>query len=173
MELFKSAMGWLLSINWEGIFKTIRSIFIFLDIVLVAGLVFVFLKALEYRPKFYLHPERKLKKKGIKNQEIAKRWQVLKEKAASNPPQSFVWAIVEADKFVDKVLINELGLSGEHMADRLERLSSWDLKSLDNLWRAHKIRNELVHQPDYDINPRDAEEVLKLYEDFLKELEII
>jgi hypothetical protein len=170
-QFFKSFFDRLSGLPWERFFDVARSVFIFLDVVLVIAFIAVLPRALEYRPKFYFHPERK-RKKTVKNPEIIRRWRLLRERAFSNPPQSFVWAIIEADKFVDSILI-QMKLPGEHMADRLERLSARDLKSLDNVWRAHRIRNELVHQPDYNISQRDAEEVLKLYEDFLKELEII
>lgn len=171
-QFFEAIFGWLSGLPWERFLATARAVFIFLDVVLVVAIIATLPKALEYRPKFSLHPERKRKKKIFKNPEIIRRWQVLRERALSNPPQSFIWAIVEADKFVDSVLI-QMQLPGEHMADRLERLNAWDLKSLDNVWRAHRIRNELVHQPDYNITPRDAEEILRLYEEFLKELEMI
>lgn len=170
-QFFESLFSWLSTLPWERFFGVVSGIFIFLDTLLIVAFIGVLPRALEYRPRFSLHPERK-RKKTAKNPEVIKRWQFLRERAFSNPPQSFVWAIIEADKFVDNILI-QMKLPGEHMADRLERLNAWELKSLENLWRAHRIRNELVHQPDYNISSRDAEETLRLYEEFLKELEVI
>ncbi|MDP3975076.1 MAG: hypothetical protein Q8P88_02220, partial [Candidatus Jorgensenbacteria bacterium] len=82
---------------------------------------------------------------------------------------SYVLAIIEADKLVDDALKTS-GLQGEHMADRLEKLRVEDYPTLDRLWRAHRVRNELVHTPDFGINEGDAKDVLRVYEKFLKEL---
>ena len=66
-----------------------------------------------------------------------------------------------------------MNLPGEHMADRLERLASRYLKSINKLWQAHRIRNDLVHTPGFVLNPVDAKGVLENYQDFLKEIGII
>jgi len=56
---------------------------------------------------------------------------------------------------VDDIL-KRMGLPGEHMADRLERIDTGDVKTLDALWAAHRARNNLVHSPGYVMNERDA-----------------
>lgn len=162
----------LFSFPWRKIYETIRAVFIILDVILIAAFIYVFVKSLEYRPKFYRNPKRAKKTFATRDPQLQKRWKTLLEKSKSNPPQSYTLAIIEADKFVDDVL-KKMGLQGEHMADRLERLGSSDLKTLDRLWRVHRIRNELVHNTDFNISRVDAGEVLEGYEVFLKELEVI
>ncbi|MEK7630315.1 MAG: hypothetical protein AAB432_02970 [Patescibacteria group bacterium] len=163
---------WLANPQIYSVYRIVRDIFIILDISIVVGFVWIFIKALEFRPKFSLHPSKQEKKRGAKDQFVIKNWQSVMEKSNSNPPQSLVLAIIEADKLTDTVL-KKMDILGEHMADRLEKISSWELKTLDKLWRAHRVRNELVHQPEFSISPADAKEVLKAYENFLKELEVL
>jgi hypothetical protein len=56
------------------------------------------------------------------------------------------------------------------MADRLEQLNRADLPSLDDLWRAHRIRNDLVHTVGFTLTPNETREILGVYEKFLLEL---
>ena len=172
MEFLNDIYQWFINIPWRGIYFFIKDVVIVLDVALIFGFVWVFIKALEYRPKFFFDPKPSRKKEILKDPEILKRWKLVLERSASSPPQSFTLAIIEADKFVDDIL-KKLGFKGEHMADRLERLGSHDLRTLDKLWRVHKIRNELVHNPDFNISAVDSKEVLDAYEAFLKEIEVL
>lgn len=151
-------------------FVIVKYLFIFLDIVLLGGIIYVILRIRELRirlpeptapplPAAVLDPKLKIK------------WKAILHNADLNPPHSYVTAIIEADKFVDDIL-KKMNLAGEHMADRLESLTDRNIKNLERVWRAHRIRNELVHSPDYEISRSDAEEVLKSYHGLLTELEI-
>jgi hypothetical protein len=154
---------------WARFLYAVRWLFIFLDIVVIIAFAFVFRKALEYRPKFTFRYRRKKKESPFDTKVFVRRWEHIGKSAPKSPPQSYILAIIEADKLVDDAL-KVLGLGGEHMADRLEKLRVEDYPTLDRLWRAHRVRNELVHTPDFDINPSDAEDTLEAYEKFLKEL---
>lgn len=160
-----------LEAQWARLLYAVRWVFIILDIVVVVAFVLVFLKALKYRPKFtpWRHSKKKEKKSPFNQKLFADRFARVTKGFHKSPPQSFVLGIIEADKLVDDAL-QIMGLQGEHMADRLQKLRVEDYPALDRLWRAHRIRNELVHTPDFGIEAGDAEDVLKVYEKFLKEL---
>ncbi len=163
-----------LSDTLRGLFVTFRAIFLVLDIGLLATFCAVFYRALETRPRF-VSPKAKVRARPkVDNKKIRDEWHALLEKADLKPPESYVLAIIEADKFVDG-LLKQLGFQGEHMADRLERIGEINpnLSTLDRVWQAHRIRNELVHTPDFEVSHTDAHEVLKSYEAFLREAELL
>jgi hypothetical protein len=108
----------------------------------------------------------------LQEQRFRERWQEILNLAEPANGESFKKAIIEADTFVDGVL-GELGLEGEHMADRLERLDPDEIGSMPKLWRAHRIRNDLVHTPGFVIAPADGWQVLQDYETFLKEIKVL
>jgi hypothetical protein len=172
IDFVQLMVKWVNESGLAGPFATIRIIFIMLDIILVIALFFTFIEALKFRQPWRLHPEKKKKKKFADSRQVMKQWQAILDKSKSNPPQSMVWSIIEADKLTDDVL-KKMGLAGEHMADRLEKLNNWELRTLNRLWQAHRIRNELVHQPNADISEAEAKDVLEIYEKFLKEIEVI
>ncbi|OQA52064.1 MAG: hypothetical protein BWY43_00671 [candidate division WS2 bacterium ADurb.Bin280] len=95
--------------------------------------------------------------------EITKRFQEI-EKMESK------LAIIEADKLVDTVL-KKAGSKGESLGERLrgvQKLVSRDVYS--NMWEAHKVRNQIVHDHDFDIRSVDHNLVIYRMKKFLIEL---
>ncbi len=74
-------------------------------------------------------------------------------------------AIIEADKLVDNVMKSML-IPGETMGERL-KMAAHKYPGIRDLWPAHRVRNRLVHETDYELREGDA---LILLEDFRKAL---
>lgn len=154
--------------------RVAKIIFITLDLVLLWLFVFSFMRALPFRPK--------LKPGGgggehekiltLEDELLVERWNAVKEKFEAEVPDVWKLAVIEADKLVDDAL-KKLGLEGEHMADRLEQLSKEEVKSLPRLWKAHRMRNNMVHTPGFTITKSEAKEIEGDYEAFLKEIKLL
>ena len=56
------------------------------------------------------------------------------------------------------------------MAERLSMIGKGELKSLDLLWEAHKIRNRIAHKLNFRIKRNEALRVISYYEEALKDL---
>jgi len=70
------------------------------------------------------------------------------------------YSIIEADKLVDTIL-RRAGLEGNSMADRLRRTEKLvPRKVYQEMWDAHKLRNQLVHEDDYQMNNKYFQEAL-------------
>jgi len=156
----------------SDIWQTVIVIFIILDTIFLVAFIFTFIAALKFRPN--LKPSKKSVEKvlTLKDEILKERWDNIVKKIEVGTPDAIKVALIDADKLVDDSL-KKLGLEGEHMADRLATLFSQDLRSLDNLWKAHKIRNNLVHNPEFEITLRQARKTLDYYRDFLREIRLL
>ena len=154
------------------IFDVARVLFILLDIILVGLFIFTIRKALPYRPN--IRPSRSKQKttRTIKRAFVEEQWAVIRNKFAEGTLDSRKVAIINADTFVDS-LLKEAGMGGDHMADRLEQLAGDDLRTLDRLWRAHRLRNDLVHTPEFAVSESVAEKTMTDYEAFLREIKLL
>jgi hypothetical protein len=80
-------------------------------------------------------------------------------------------SINEADKLLDYVM-KSLGFSGNTMGERLKagrsRFSSRD--AYEAVWRAHKLRNALAHELEFDLVPSQVKEALADFERGLRDL---
>ena len=79
-------------------------------------------------------------------------------------------AIIEADKLVDNIL-KKGGIKGSTLGERLrntEKLVPREVYS--NMWEAHKVRNMIVHDDDFDIKKVDRDLVIWRMKKFLMSL---
>lgn len=102
--------------------------------------------------------------------EISARWADIGTTVALGGATHFGAAVVAADKLLDYVLRHK-GYGGESMGERL-RSAQGDLsaKVYDGLWRAHKLRNTLVHEVHAEVMSYEAKEALERFEVGLREL---
>lgn len=137
--------------------STVSLILFFATILILAGVVFAFIA---------------ITKKDSKQLNVDKfrsLWLDIESKLDRDDPSTFQLCIMNADSLVDKAL-KEKGTPGKTMGERLKQVESSCTK-INSLWAAHKIRNQLAHEPDrirlnYDITKK----ALSAYKQALKDL---
>jgi hypothetical protein len=155
----------------SSIYSVVSWIVIFLDFIMLAVGAFLFVLAQKYRPN--ITPHRPNARTSTLSRSILREsWAAIVNQFNEGTSSSMKLAVIEADKLVDHIL-KESGFKGEHMADRLEKLSVHGLQTFERLWRAHKIRNEIVHSIGSEVPPQEAKQAMEDYEAFLKEVRIL
>lgn len=86
----------------------------------------------------------------------------------SNNLKSRPLSIVHADKLLDDAL-RALGFSGTTMAERLVAAKA-KLKNKDEIWRAHKLRNKIVHETAFEPSESQVKQSLQAYKKTFKDL---
>ncbi len=174
LPFFTERFAWLRSFFFDVVEVYIAPAFVAMDSVLIAGIIYALVKGWAFRPALSLFDRVSPKKKGefIKDEGIARAWKILQDRAVTGIPDTMRLALIEADALIDTVL-KKAGYEGEHMADRLSELTSDEVVSLDRVWRAHRLRNDLVHTPGFTVTPNDTSFAMKAYEDFLRELGVL
>ena len=92
----------------------------------------------------------------------------IENKLRQDNPASYVTTIINGDKLLDKALV-EMGVPGKTMGDRLKRCGD-RFTNLNAVWRAHKLRNAIAHEPDIEISYKQAYNALQIYKQALKDL---
>lgn len=72
-------------------------------------------------------------------------------------------AILEADKLLNDAL-RDAGIMGIQLGDRLKKANEHQIPNLNELWQAHKLRNQIAHEPNFKLKRDLAERALKIYE---------
>lgn len=96
------------------------------------------------------------------------RFLTIENKLDANNSATFMTTIIEADKLLDKALV-EMGAPGKTMGDRLKKYGS-RFSNLNSVWRAHKLRNVIAHESDAQISYKQAQNALAIYKQALKDL---
>ena len=82
---------------------------------------------------------------------------------ASDSPSDWKLAIIEADIILDEIL-KDAGYAGTSLGERLRSISPERLRSLDDAWQAHKVRNQIAHGgADFILTQRLAQDTVKQY----------
>lgn len=103
---------------------------------------------------------------------IDARWEEIKRHLHSTNESEWKFAVIEADKLTDDIL-KKIGYPGETMGERMILIKPEQLNTIGYLWEAHKMRNNIVHDPNFKMIHEDAVKALSLYEAVLKELRAI
>ena len=92
----------------------------------------------------------------------------IENKLKQDNPASYMTTIIEADKLLDKALV-EMGIPGKTMGDRLKR-SGDRFSNLNSVWRVHKVRNAIAHEPGFEVSFKQATNAMAIYKQALKDL---
>lgn len=103
---------------------------------------------------------------------MQRKWRKIKKRLESGNASQYKAAILEADIMTDKVL-SDMGYKGKNLTERLEKIKPEQLPNYEELKEAHQIRNQIVHEADFSVDKKKAEEILKVYEDLLNSFELL
>lgn len=103
---------------------------------------------------------------------VHEKWQGVGLMMKEGGPVNYRQAIMEGDKIVDMVLRSRV--EGETMGERLKAAQRlFTRHTYDQLWTAHKIRNKVAHEADFDGLSSDAKLAVRNFEKALKELRVL
>ena len=171
---------------WEKVYLASKWISITLSVIFIIGIIWLLYKISGFRKKLEVstaykefikkpEPAEPDKSKGHlpQSSQIEKiansQWKEIILKAESESEKEWRLAVIEADALVDLVL-KRSGYRGETMFERLKNVLPENLPSLNQLWEAHKIRNQIAHSPDFSLQKKEAVRILKIYRQSLREL---
>lgn len=110
-------------------------------------------------------------RKGGKNLDIDKyrsQWLKIERQLVRDQESSYHMTILNADKLLDLAL-RQRGFKGQTMGERMKSAKVvWT--SANNIWTAHKVRNQIAHEADVRVRYEDARRALAAYKQGLKDL---
>ena len=156
----------------------IKYILFFLIVFLITGFFILFMRSLIFRPKIRVlkalnyasTPQANLEEEYKKL--IQARWHRILEVLKSGGERDFRLVIIEADSLIDEILIRH-GHIGKDMGERLKSILPHELKNLDDLWKVHKIRNQIAHGDEIQMSKNRAEKIIGVYGRVLREWGIL
>jgi hypothetical protein len=78
-------------------------------------------------------------------------------------------AVMEADNILNDAL-QYAGIRGVNLGDRLKTIKRGQMPNLEDVWAAHKLRNEIAHETNFSLKRDTVERALDAYEVALKNL---
>ena len=154
----------------QDFFFSLRSTFAVLGVIFLAGAFWATLKIWEVHhivhEKFApIHLDEMAAKEKLSQ------WQVVLDHVNSESPAEWKIAILEADDILDEILEDQ-GYVGETVAEKLKTMSRTKIASYDDIWQAHKVRNEIAHGGaiEMDLSKKMARDTIARFGNAFKEL---
>ncbi len=93
-------------------------------------------------------------------------WKSIQDHFYRGTENDIKMAVIEADKLLEEALRHS-GVRGITLGDRLKNIKPSQYPHLDDVWQAHRLRNQIVHEPTFKLKRDAAERALKIYEEVL------
>jgi hypothetical protein len=138
-----------------------------MEILFVLFCCVILFKILSWLGSQFQEKEQELLNKKYYKAELEK----IKSSLVKGNSQSYSWSILEADKLVDRAMI-ELGFFGDNFGMRLKNNRKF-FSRLNSLWDAHKLRNKIAHEHGFELTYYQARQALSDFEQALKDLHAI
>ena len=103
-------------------------------------------------------------------EQVNARWNEL-AKMAEQGTMGAKLAVIEADKLLDHVL-KSMMMPGETLGERL-KMAAYKYPAIKQVWPAHKLRNQLVHDSAFELRLGDAKRALSDFRAALRALNVL
>ena len=101
------------------------------------------------------------------------RWQEIERHMSTNSQAEWRVAIIESDIILYDML-DQMGYEGDTVAEKLKNVDKVNFASLDDAWRAHKIRNIIAHEgANYELSRGEADRAIRLFKKVFEEFYFI
>lgn len=154
----------------QNFFFSLQNTLVVFGVIFFGGSIWATLKIWE------IHHSEHEKYGPIHLEEIAAKeklsqWQVVLDHVNSESPAEWKIAILEADDMLDEILEDQ-GYVGDTVAEKLKTMSRTKIASYDDIWEAHKVRNEIAHGGaiDMDLSKKMARDTIAKFGNAFKEL---
>lgn len=107
---------------------------------------------------------------GLTREQVAERWRMIRQTSTQGAMGAKV-ALMEADTLLDSAL-KSMSMPGTTLGERL-KVAGYKYPTLQRVWWAHKLRNQLVHEATFQLGQRQAKQALDEFERALKTLNIL
>jgi hypothetical protein len=111
-------------------------------------------------------------KSDVPKKKVQESWKKAQAHFFAGDDNDLKIAIMQADNILEDAL-RRAGVRGANLGDRLKNLKKTDLANLDEIWQAHKLRNQIAHEANFTLKRDLAERTLGIYERALESLGVL
>lgn len=97
-------------------------------------------------------------------------WKDIIKRLDAGLESEYKLAVIEADGLLDEVL-ERMGYGGKDFEERLSKISKSQIANVEEIKRVHKVRGDIVRDPDYRLSLEDAKKIMEVYKKTLDNLE--
>lgn len=165
-------ISYLISFKFAGWLLIFKISFIVFSLFLLGFIIFALIKTTWLKRLIIYDWKEFLTFRPHGLRKVEKDWQKIKNRLETDMESEHKLAVIEADSMLNEIL-KEMGFGGESLGERLEKLTVASLPHIDEAREAHKIRNNIIHDPTYKLTLDEAKKIIIIYEKALTNLQAL
>lgn len=158
--------------NFSGGLLIFKTVVLFFSFFFLAGIIYFLFKTSWLKRIILQDLYEILTYKSYETRKLEKSWQKIVKRLEAGLESEYKLAVIEAEEILNQAL-KGIGLKGESAGERINQLTTTLVSNLDALKDAHKIRSNIVHDPNYRLSLEEARKILEIYKKSLGDLEVI
>ncbi len=158
--------------HFTGWLIVLKVSFFLLFFVFLGFIIFALVRTTWFRRVFLWDMQEFMTYRAYGTKRMEKQWARVKARLQTGIESEYKLAIIEADSMLDDIL-KRMGYGGSSLGERLEKLTSATLHNINELGEAHKVRNNIVHDPDYRLSLDEVKDVVGTFEKALVNLQAL
>lgn len=160
------------SISFSGLILVIKIIFLALSALFIIGIIFFLSQSSFLKISYFMDMTEFFTYRPFGVKKMVSDWAKITRRLDTGLESEYKLAIIEADSVLGDIL-KKMGFAGETLGERLEKLTIASLSNIEEVREAHRIRNNIVHDPDYRLTLDDAKKLISTYEKSLVDLQAL
>ncbi len=165
-------ISFILNPAFSGWLLVLKIIFIIISLLLFGFIIFVLIKTSWLKRMIIWDLQEFLTYRPFGVTKLAGKWQKIKKRLKRKTESEAKLAVIEVDSMLDGIL-DRMGFGGRTLGERLDKLTVISLPNIEEVRQAHKIRNNIIHDPSYRLDLEEAEKVISAYEKALTDLQAL
>ncbi len=101
-----------------------------------------------------------------------KEWRKIAKRIDSGIEAEYKLAIIEVDTMLGEIL-KQMGHNEGSVEKSLNKVTPIEINNIKELKEARRVRNDVVHDPDYQLSKEKAKEVMGVYEEAFRNLGVV
>lgn len=146
--------------------------FIIVGFAFLAFIVWAFFRTTWKNYKFMFDLTEFLSYRAYGYSRITHQWERIKNRLQTPNEAEYKLALMEADDVLGSLLVR-IGFNQPTLAERLKNVTEAIIPNIQEVTKAHAVRNNIVHDPDYHLTLEQARKTLTIYEDAFRALDLI
>lgn len=141
----------------------VKLVFVFFAMFFLAFVIYFMLNSSWLQYKFLEDVTEFFSWQAYGTRQISKQWSKVKKRTESGAESDYKLAIIDADDLLQEVLDNR-GYEGKNFEEAINKAGKMISPILNDVLRAHEVRNSIVYNPDYKLPIDLAKKILDIYE---------
>ena len=150
----------------------LKIIFLVISAFFLGMIIYLLIVSDWLKKRFFWDIQEFLTYRAYGAKKMSKEWRKVSARLDTNMEAEYKLAVIEADSILDDTL-KRMNFSGDTLGERLEKLTSATLPNVNDVVEAHRVRNNIVHDPDYKLTLEEAKTALQIYERALTDLQVL